>query len=75
MNENIIISTKSLLKKINYRRVLGVLFFRLQRCTLSEFFPNEQCKQGHSIQNKSNSCVQAHLVQNQIVCSIEILKR
>ena len=48
MNENIIISTKSLLKKINYRRVLGVLFFRLQPCTLSEFFPNEQCKQGHS---------------------------
>ena len=48
MNENIIISTKSLLKKINYRRVLGVLFFRLQRCSLSEFFPNEQCKQGHS---------------------------
>ena len=48
MNGNIIISTKSLLKKINYRRVLGVLFFRLQRCTLSEFFPNEQCNQGHS---------------------------
>ena len=48
MNENIIISTKSLPKKINYRRVLGVLFFRLQPCTLSEFFLNEQSKQGHS---------------------------
>ena len=28
-------------KKINYRRVLGILFSRLQSCTLSEFFPNE----------------------------------
>ena len=28
-------------KKINYRRVLGILFSRLQSCTLSEFFPNK----------------------------------